>query len=651
MTQGSAAELPSHSKTSPDGQASSSMPVENLPARSAFWPVFWFAAVAVGAKAVLLEASEAVGTGDWLVELARVAQSDVGFALAAGLIAQGALSLCKRWPRPGHWLWIGLLGLCGAGVAYSVASVPLLRFLRAPLTFSLIDILGGLGALPGLAIRFMTFKIGVALGGILLAYLIVAVFSDRFLQPRRSALVRAAQFVGLGLVLWYIAIARQPVAGGWRPSHGGRLLTLNPHYALLTSGWKELRGKTATRCRGRFDEEDLEDFRIVAQRPDKGQLFTPLSGQRPENVILVVLGSVSTRGMSLYGGQRSTTPRLEEEAAFSLVCQNIHTAVPNASHALASLTLSTYAPLSWHPVLHQEMHLPGTALARTLRARGYRTAFLTLGRIQQPHDTALVEDRGFDAIWDFDDLSGLRPPSPPDAGRMIDTALTWMGQQGKKPFFMMLWSKQVRRVETPPATQPQSGLSRRKSETKQYLEDLRALDAHIGRLLDALRQRNLAQKTLVVIVGDHGRSLGVPHAVGRSQLYQEFVNVPCIFWNPALFGRMPRSNTVGSLIDVNPTVLDILAVPLPYRWQGHSLLSKAHPGRAYLHNSKDGYLLGLREGDYKYICNTTADTEELYDLSTDPEEQINLAPDHPEACARLRQRLAAWMHYQLRVER
>ena len=149
----------------------------------------------------------------------------------------------------------------------------------------------------------------------------------------------------------------------------------------------------------------------------------------------------------------------------------------------------------------------------------------------------------------------------------------------------------------------------------------------------------------MIVTGDHGEAFGWPHeSYGHSgKVHQEDVHVPLVMWSPKLFKNAPRSDVVGGHVDLSPTILDLLNVPLPATWQGHSLFSPTRPGRVYFYGAMDNYYFGVREGKYKYIYNATLGRDELYDLDGDPWEQKNLAETQREEGKRLRQRLAAWV--------
>jgi arylsulfatase A-like enzyme len=102
---------------------------------------------------------------------------------------------------------------------------------------------------------------------------------------------------------------------------------------------------------------------------------------------------------------------------------------------------------------------------------------------------------------------------------------------------------------------------------------------------------------------------------------------------------------VGGHVDVNPTVAHLLGVPPSPTWQGRSLFERNRPPRAYFYAANDDYLLGVREGDWKYVRNATRGRDELYFLPTDPDERTNVAALHPDRCLELRRRVAAWRHH------
>jgi arylsulfatase A-like enzyme len=170
------------------------------------------------------------------------------------------------------------------------------------------------------------------------------------------------------------------------------------------------------------------------------------------------------------------------------------------------------------------------------------------------------------------------------------------------------------------------------------------MDRQLGRLFDGLRERGLDDDVIVVITGDHGEAFGDPHGNWghTGKIYEEDVNVPLIVWSPRLFQHPARSDAIGAHVDLNPTVLDLLGLSCPPDWQGRSLFSQHRRDRAYFFGLLDSILLGVREGDHKYIYDVTSGHERLFNVKIDPQEQQNIAHRHPGHSQRLRQRLSAW---------
>jgi arylsulfatase A-like enzyme len=115
-----------------------------------------------------------------------------------------------------------------------------------------------------------------------------------------------------------------------------------------------------------------------------------------------------------------------------------------------------------------------------------------------------------------------------------------------------------------------------------------------------------------------------------------------MLWSPRQYREAARSKTVGSHVDLAPTITELAGVAPASDWQGRSLFDPTRPSRAYFYVAEDRFTLGVREGPWKYIFNLREGLDELYHLDTDPDEQHNLVKTEPDRSARLRQRLAAW---------
>jgi lipoteichoic acid synthase len=168
----------------------------------------------------------------------------------------------------------------------------------------------------------------------------------------------------------------------------------------------------------------------------------------------------------------------------------------------------------------------------------------------------------------------------------------------------------------------------------------------LGKLLAALERQRVLDSTLVVVIGDHGETFGQHrHYVHGVDLYDEEIHVPLMLINPRFF-HGETDATLGGLIDVAPTILDILGVPPPVSWQGRSLFDGDRSGRVYLFTPRSRVLFGYRDEFRKFIYDAGTNMTEMYDLQSDPRESVNIAGGSPGIAALARQRLATWVQYQ-----
>ncbi len=182
-----------------------------------------------------------------------------------------------------------------------------------------------------------------------------------------------------------------------------------------------------------------------------------------------------------------------------------------------------------------------------------------------------------------------------------------------------------------------------------YLNALRKADQSIAWLVQELDRRGLAESTLIVVTSDHGESFGQhgqwTHGFG---VYQPQVVVPLVMIHPSLRDVPRRISEVRQQIDIAPTLLHLLGYASPAQWQGQSLFAPAAQPRAYFSSLGVRFNFGLRDGKYKYHHYINSGLDELFDLTTDPDELNNLASSHPELCRQYRRRLAGLVNYQSR---
>ncbi|MCK4546341.1 MAG: sulfatase-like hydrolase/transferase [Candidatus Eisenbacteria sp.] len=190
-----------------------------------------------------------------------------------------------------------------------------------------------------------------------------------------------------------------------------------------------------------------------------------------------------------------------------------------------------------------------------------------------------------------------------------------------------------------------------------YDGEIAHADDQIGVLLTDLAARGLLENSLIVFVSDHGESFD--HAFYCRHglfLYESSVRIALAFVFPENQDSGRRIDALVQSVDVMPTVCDWLGVRLPQGGEGRSLMplirgEDVRPEPAFLERrlyqkpnmaGVDGKQHAIRTEEWKYILDTEKG-EELYRLTEDRGELLNLAESEPERAAELRKKLKEWI--------
>jgi arylsulfatase A-like enzyme len=622
--------------------------------RRLYWTAGWLAIGLVAVKAFYLGAPAAptLRAGwDYVCDLAAISFVDVLYAMVLWIAGTIALLLAGSRPRLRSTITVVVAAIGAASCLYALASVLFFNVFGGFLTYPLIALIGDVHMLRSSVAAQVSMATLVALAAVPLVYLALAAGTVRWMpvgEPRgRSRLLAPAI-----LIMWVIA-GQQWYAREWT-TRRDRQVAANPQWVFAASWWQAIAGDGVVRMAGSFRAEDLADF-----EPLRTALRAPLlqargarllAARRPPNVILIVLESVAARWAGLNHGPYDTTPHLAAESARGLVFESFYAHIGRSSNSLGAILLSAFPKLDFSDLTEEYPRLPGTSLASVFHDRGYRTAFVTPSDLDWADWRTFLDGRGFGQVMDHHQLpcSTLLSSWGMEDRCAVDGLIQFIEKDPARPFFVMVWSQQTHHPYEPTPGVPLIEFARETVadayDLNRYLNVLRETDRHVERVFETIRRAGLLEDTLIVVTGDHGQAFGDPHdgyMQGRS-VYEEDVNVPLLLWYPRIYKSAARSATIGSHVDLAPTIAALAGFPVPPDWQGRSLLDANRAPRAYFYVAEDHFTLGVREENWKYIFNLREGAEELYDLSRDPTEQRNLAAAQPARCARLRQRLAAW---------
>ncbi len=186
-----------------------------------------------------------------------------------------------------------------------------------------------------------------------------------------------------------------------------------------------------------------------------------------------------------------------------------------------------------------------------------------------------------------------------------------------------------------------------RDELSIYYALISDLDAQVGRVLDALKQTGQLDNTIVIYTSDHGLALGSHGLLGKQNLYDHTLLVPCILAGPGIPRSVVRPGQ-AYLRDLSATILDLCGVAVPAGWSGVTLRPLIAGKVAEVHPFVVGYYLGesraVRTPEWKLITFPANGRDQLFHLRADPHEQTDLAtdPKHAPTLADMHAKLKAW---------
>ena len=375
-----------------------------------------------------------------------------------------------------------------------------------------------------------------------------------------------------------------------------------------------------------------------------GQLPAGL-GPDQLNVLLITLDTTRWDRIGAYGDGSAVTPNLDRLAGEGVLFEQTIASAPLTLPAHSTIFTGLLPPR--HGVRDNGGYVldpKHRTLAGELKAAG-RTTGAFVGAFVL--DAKFGLDSGFDTYYDKFDLSRQRSVSlgsiSRKAGEVVENAMPWLEEHASRSFFAWLHFYDAHSPYEP----PEPFLSRFRD--RPYAGEIAYVDSQVGRVLQWLETRQIANRTIVVVIGDHGESLN-EHGEGTHGLfiYESTTRVPFIIRTPYALSTTRRIRSVVRSEDVMPTVLELVGKRPPEGIQGHSLAPLVTGTAADL--NLDAYseslyarnhygwsdLRALRSGRFKYIATTRP---ELYDLEHDPMEERNLFDERRPLADRMAQEL------------
>jgi arylsulfatase A-like enzyme len=436
-----------------------------------------------------------------------------------------------------------------------------------------------------------------------------------------------------------------------------------------------------------------------------------VSKSRP-NILIYTIDTLRADHASLYGYARNTTPFLKKLGASGIVFKACQAQATWTKSSIASLMTSLYS--FTHGIVADADTIPaGSAtLAEQLRAAGYVTASIVstplVGR-------ATGLDRGFDYMIEYPVI--LRQVNSQidratDSAALNKVVFPWLDRHYDETFFLYSHSTDPHAPYDPPASSEAvfAKPSERAAFEHEYSEfrsnheygggavisramcqkaginpdrfiqqaedrydgEILNNDRNFELLIDKLRRLGVLDNTLVIVLSDHGEEFWDHGWTAHGQsVYQELTHTLLLMWNPNLFPHPRGIDEPVQLIDVMPTILDLLGVKTPAVLEGQSLLPLARgqsfkrrslvvssrfaavrPEGLVPENSVDSF--AIIDANWKFIYRNKAahvgiKKVELYNRRTDPSERDDLSAEHPADVEKNIAALVQWIDAQNKI--
>ncbi len=426
---------------------------------------------------------------------------------------------------------------------------------------------------------------------------------------------------------------------GWKWAIVGAMMI-----AIVVIAYLALRNTEPTQTQTRHGEGETRQ-----PRPQAEDLhISGHTGPADLNIIMITVDTLRSDRVSSYGSTRVDTPHIDGFANEGVLFSNAASTVPFTLPAHASILTGLYPPA--HGVrenvgytLSEEV----PTLAEILSEAGWSTAGFVSAFVL---DRRWGIGRGFDHFFDDFDLSEMEKANLSSVQRGGDEtivgAVRWLDERPQeRPFFLWLHLYDPHDPYTPP--EPYRSLY----PNRPYDGEVAYTDLLIGDFRQALTDRGLLEDSLVILTSDHGEGLG-DHGESFHGffVYDTTVHAVLIMRPPKGLPRPLVVDTAVSHVDLLPTILDAVDVSPPETTHGESLVP-ALLGRPLeldrgvyseslyplLHYGWSA-LRALRTDHHKLIDEPRP---KVFELKTDPQEQINLYTEAPAVSEDLEGRLAS----------
>ena len=386
----------------------------------------------------------------------------------------------------------------------------------------------------------------------------------------------------------------------------------------------------------------------------------PHPGKKIDKVILISIDALRADFLGCYNSEMKTSPNIDGFARQNIVFDSATSQGPSTAISHKSILYSLY------PAIHKTTkETVPTETSRSpleiLQSKGFKTAaFVGGGQLGEKFGFA----KGFDSYWEAP-KSKKKNRDESKLHFIEQQSRDWLSQNYKNKFFLFVHTYEVHCPYSPPGQYAEKFASwydgpidpsnkcgdnyynkmTLTEEDTRYIRDLYAgsvnfVDDFLGRLFEHLKKLGIYDETMIILMSDHGESLGERHYVGHNQLYEVQLRIPLILHVPGV--KAKRINDAVMAVDVMPTVFEALGYGRAFPFQGRNILPLMQ-GTGSIENERvliaeQNAMTRVRKGNWSCIFSLSGTVkDELYNLADDPQQLHNLADQAPEKVKELKQ--------------
>jgi arylsulfatase A-like enzyme len=386
----------------------------------------------------------------------------------------------------------------------------------------------------------------------------------------------------------------------------------------------------------------------------------PRARTKIRKVILISIDALRADFLGCYNPEMKTSPSIDRFASENIVFDYATAQGPSTAISHKSILYSLY------PAVHKttKESVP-TETSRSpleiLQSKGFKTAaFVGGGQLGRKFGFA----KGFDSYWEAA-ANRKRNQGRYNLDSIEKGTKEWLDRNHKNNFFLFVHTYEVHCPYNPPPQYAEKFASWYEgsldptgkcgdnyynkqtltAEDIRYIRDLYAgsvnfVDDFIGRLINQLKSLGIYDETMIILLADHGESLGERAYVGHNFLYEVQLRIPLILHIPGFDAK--RIDDPVMAVDLMPTIFELLGLGRAFPFQGRNLLpvieggGKIEEDRVLI--AEQNTRMRVRKGDWTCIFSRTGDpTDELYNVADDPEQLKNRAKEKPEKVKEMKQ--------------